>query len=421
MTGHEGLLWRSLREDPQVICPYRRVGRVSLLVLVSAVGLGALGCGERGVVDEDVLTTVPAWHVEEELRIGREDDPDHALVPVGGLAVTEDGRVLVSQPQDRAIRVFDREGRFLQRLGRAGDGPGEFLRLGIIGVLGGTIWAVDCREVCFVQFFDDGGTWLDRIQTPRLERPFIGGQSYYPLPDGGMLAAAASVGDIIETSHEQPWLRSDSDGAVVDTLPGRLSPGIVIIENRVTLPDGRTVESPAGASHPFAARSWMGIAPDQSSLVRAQAIPAEDDGSAAILLVRFTPDGDTVATGELSLPRRPIPPAVADSALDAQVARLAGPLGGEERARRELTSRVSVPDYYPPLRSLVVTKEGGSWLALEGLAETRWLILDPYFDALAVVELPPRFEPVVIEGDVLWGSELNEFDVPQVVRYRVVR
>jgi hypothetical protein len=42
-------------------------------------------------------------------------------------------------------------------------------------------------------------------------------------------------------------------------------------------------------------------------------------------------------------------------------------------------------------------------------------------ELLAEVELPTRFEPVVIEGDVMWGIELNEFDVPQVVRYRVVK
>lgn len=423
MRGRGLCSCRSPGDDPHVISSYHLLQRASLLVLVSIFGLSAWGCGEGGGAGEDLLTAVPIWHLEEELRIGHEDDPDHALVPVGGLAVTGDGRMLVSQPQERAIRVFDGEGRFLHRIGRAGDGPGEFMRLGIVGVLEGTIWAVDCREVCLVQFFDDGGTWLDRIQTPRLEPPFIGSTRYYPLPDGGMLAPFARSGgsDIMQTAHEVPWFRSNPDGVVVDTLPGFLSPGLVVIENRITLPDGLTMEAPGIAMRPFAARSWMGIAPDHSSLVRAQVVPAGDDGSAAILLVRFTPDGDTVAMGEVSIPLRPIPPAVADSALDVQVARLAGPLGGEERARRELTSRVSVPDYYPPLRSLVVTKEGGSWLALEGLGETRWLILDPFLNALAVVELPPRFEPAVIEGHVLWGTELNEFDVPQVVRYRVVK
>jgi hypothetical protein len=394
---------------------------LSTLVLGAALGLGVWGCGEGSDARENVLATVPTWYLEEELRIGREDDPDYALVPVGGLAVSGDQRILVSQPQERAIRVFDREGRFLHRIGRGGEGPGEFSQLGIIGVLAGTIWAVDCREMCFVQFFDEGGTWLDRVQTPRLLPPYIGTVRHYPLPDGGMLAPSATTGDIIDAPHEQPWLRSDPEGTVVDTLPGHLSQGLVRIQNRITLPDGRTVESSVGLSHPLSTRSWMGIAPDQCSLVRAEVVQDRKNGLASLLLIRLTPYGDTVASGELLLPRHPLPPAVVDSALDPQVARLAGPLGDQERARREIRSLVRVPDYYPPLRSLVVTKEGGSWLALDGPGETRWLVVDPFFNPLALVELPPRLEPAVIEGDMLWGSELNELDVPQVVRYRVVR
>jgi len=399
----------------------RLLRRPSRLVLLLLVSLGGWGCSEPGVAGEDLLSSVPVWHVEEELRIGREDDPDHALVPVGGLAVAGDGRVMVSQPQERAIRVFGPDGQFLHRIGGAGDGPGEFLRLGLIGVLGSTLWAVDCRQLCYIQFFDDGGEWLERRQTPRLEAPFIGSSFNLPTPDGGMLAGGASIGEIMETPHEVPWFRSDLDGIVTDTLPGFLSPGVVFIENRITLPDGRVVDSPDVALHPFADRSWMGVGPEQSSLVRAVMAPVEDETLAALELVRFAPTGDTLALGELSLSRARIPPTVADSALDSQVTRLAGSLGSEHRARQELTSRVSVPRYYPPLRSLVVTREGGTWLALEGAGETRWLILDPFFNALATVELPPRFQPAIIEGDVTWGTELNEFDVPQVVRYRLVR
>jgi len=73
------------------------------------------------------------------------------------------------------------------------------------------------------------------------------------------------------------------------------------------------------------------------------------------------------------------------------------------------------------VRSLVVSQEGRSWVALEGAGETRWLILDESFRPLAALDVPPSFEPVVVDGDVVWGIERNEFQVPQVVRYRVVR
>jgi len=379
------------------------------------------GCDSAGSSGQDPLTAVPSWGVQEELRIGREDNPDYALVPVGGIGVTDEGSILVSQPQEGAIRVFDDEGRFLRRIGRPGDGPGEFGRLGPVGVLGDTIWAVDCRGACFLQFFDGEGRWIDRLQVPRIEPPFSGANRYYPLPDGGVVAPSAAAGEMMQEAHEAPWFRWNADGTGQLRLPGYLSPGILIIENRIIRPDGRTVDSPVGTTHPFSEFSWMGIAPDHSCLVRAESIPKDSDEWTDLRLLRFTPDGDTVASGKVSLRPRPIPPEVADSALDAQIARLAGPLQGEERARRELTARVSVPEHYPPVRSLVVSPEGRTWIALNGAGETRWLILDSSFEPVAAVDVPSRFEPAVVDGDVLWGVEFDEFDVPQVVRYRVVR
>lgn len=401
-----------------MISPLRLALTGTLLLLIWS---SLWGCDDSGSSEQDPTDGIPSWSLEEELRIGREDDSDYALVPVGGIGVTDAGHILVSQPQEGSIRVFDSEGGFVHRIGRRGDGPGEFGRLGMVGALHDTIWAVNCRGVCFLEFFDLEGGWLSRVQVPEIEPPFHGASQYYPLPDGGVVAPSASAGEMLREAHETPWFRWDADGALTATLPGYLSPGVVVIENHITRPDGSTVDVPAVASRPFGTISWMGIAPNQAHLVRARVISGEGDERVDIRFLRFTPDGDTVAMGELRLPPRPIPPVAADSALDVQAGRLAGVLGSEERARRELGDRISLPEYYPPIRSLVVGKEGRTWLALEGADETRWLVLDLSFEPLAVAEVPPRFEPGVVDGEMLWGIERNEFDVPQVVRYRVVR
>jgi hypothetical protein len=41
-------------------------------------------------------------------------------------------------------------------------------------------------------------------------------------------------------------------------------------------------------------------------------------------------------------------------------------------------------------------------------------------DYLGVVPIPDRFEPYVMRGDQVWGVLRDEFDVPFVVRYRIV-
>lgn len=74
---------------------------------------------------------VPRARLVEELRIGTESGgPDYALSRVTSVRIDGDGSIYVSQPQENLIRVFDSEGRFVRRIGRSGEGPGEFRQMG---------------------------------------------------------------------------------------------------------------------------------------------------------------------------------------------------------------------------------------------------------------------------------------------------
>ena len=60
-------------------------------------------------------------------RIGREDGPEHSMLgEVAGVATNRSGQVIVVDRKSQDVRLFDMRGAFLQRLGRAGQGPGEF-------------------------------------------------------------------------------------------------------------------------------------------------------------------------------------------------------------------------------------------------------------------------------------------------------
>ena len=59
--------------------------------------------------------------------IGREDGPDEFLFgEIAGAAINRRGDVVVVDRKTQDVRLFDARGTFLQRLGRAGQGPGEF-------------------------------------------------------------------------------------------------------------------------------------------------------------------------------------------------------------------------------------------------------------------------------------------------------
>jgi hypothetical protein len=59
--------------------------------------------------------------------IGREDGPDHFIFgDIANVGTTQKGTVIVVDRKNMDVRLFDARGQFLQRLGRQGQGPGEF-------------------------------------------------------------------------------------------------------------------------------------------------------------------------------------------------------------------------------------------------------------------------------------------------------
>ena len=274
-------------------------------------GILVTGCdGETLETVTNPLLELPTWAVDRDLEIGREDDSNYALVPVGGLAVSPHGDVYISQPQARHIRVFDRDGRFRRTIGRGGEGPGEFLRLGEVGFIGDTLWAVDLRGEPFLQFFtvDARPTRMRRLPQP--EDPYLGGMRYYPMSDGGFLMPAATGGELLEQDHDQPWLRWNAQDSLVASFPGYSSLAATILQYTVTV-SGRSMVLSGPVIPPLSTRSWVGLAPDASVFVRAAYDPS-NLASADVTVAMYNPDGDTLATTSLVLPRQPVSSEVAD-------------------------------------------------------------------------------------------------------------
>lgn len=59
--------------------------------------------------------------------IGVEDGSDELIFNrIDGVAITRAGNIVVMDAKANELRVFDRTGKFVERIGRAGGGPGEF-------------------------------------------------------------------------------------------------------------------------------------------------------------------------------------------------------------------------------------------------------------------------------------------------------
>jgi hypothetical protein len=85
-----------------------------------------------GALDLEALPTLMA---EADMRIGSVDDPEAGFSRVAGVDVDGDGQIYVFEAADMQIRVYGPDGRLLRRIGRRGEGPGEFQRVARFGVV----------------------------------------------------------------------------------------------------------------------------------------------------------------------------------------------------------------------------------------------------------------------------------------------
>lgn len=74
------------------------------------------------------------FEFEEVLSIGKEDDINYVFSSINNLCVDSLGKIYVSDARARRVQVFDKDGQYLMTLGRAGQGPGEFVICRLLGI-----------------------------------------------------------------------------------------------------------------------------------------------------------------------------------------------------------------------------------------------------------------------------------------------
>jgi hypothetical protein len=424
--------------------------------LASAVALAfvlSVGCGTEeppplplGGAEAPIdLEALPTLVLEEELRIGSLDDPDYGFSRISTVAVDRDDQVYVFEGHGQEIRVYSPEGQLLRRIGRAGEGPGEFIGGTRWGVMGDTVWAVDRARILL---FDREGRPLS---TRRYEEVRIPGHLEYQTfqlvpqamePGGTFIAMPSTSGVpagremvVVEPVLDLPRVRFSAEGMLLDTAGSyqsvrlRLLPEPLVIGrsqywvqnpapteySRVT-PHGRLVfETPDPETGEFAELhlTWRDIA---DSVVRRRTYrfrpvrytEAQLDESAAgqVRAGRAT----TAPPGAETLPRaRPADSAAAHAAIREHM-RSAG---------------------FSPWRPLIQTQhegaDGALWIARFDTYttgdETRdWIVLDPEGEPRGRLELPATgFRVAWSRADTVWVIENDEFDVPWLVRFRLWR
>ena len=407
------------------------IQRPTLTLAALALVLGA--CGDRApastsAVEPELSAARSDLRAHLELRIDEAHNPEWPLTRVGDVVISDDGRLFVSQPEVPAVYVLGEAGRVMGTIGRRGEGPGGFIQLAAIGLLGDTLFASD-PSLGRVSFFTLDGDfirsrqWVADMEPQRIEDGFqlllLGAPPVALFTNGSALVRPNMIfrpeppGEGASwTTLRIPLLQIDAESEVVDTLGWEETTGATVgLRRRGTV---FQVTAPLRRSpHTAILPNGAGVA------VARDAGPDRSEVSVS----RIGAEGDTLFARDYAY--RPIP--VTDAVLDRAIGDLTvfpqdidGAPGGPD-FREPLREAGLVPTMLPPVTGIVGGQDGSIWLRREE-AEVNtidWTVLEETGGVRGAVRLPRGHRVVAVRGTVMVAVEEDAFGVPSLLRYRL--
>jgi len=417
-------------------------------VLPLAVALLTAGCGEVGdtspaawqgsVADSAGVAVVfnpgdgvwgegDAWRVVEDLRVGEfSGDPGYQFGQVGSIATNSSDQMLVVDRQVPAVRVFDADGAFVREIGSPGPGPGEFAR-GVSDVFvvdGDTVLVPDVRNRRIHRFAPDG-TFIDAAS--------IDVGRYRPLRFQWVAAARRGVVQLRPVDGPEGAADEPAGGDPEPGEPARDALRLVKADGTfgdtlLTLPAGGLL-GPAGQLTYFTPEPVWALTDSLTVLYAVNDVyrVGEYDRDGVLERVITKPhesreidDRDIRAFFEY-LDRAWLAAGVRESRLPAQ------------------RDRVAFAEAFPAFYRFFVGPDETLWVQpvqppgelsddriehydfIEDFGTREWDVFDAEGRLLGEVAMPPRFQPRLFTGDVIYGTIRDELDVQYVARMRIDR
>ncbi len=367
------------------------------------------------------LGSANSWSIEEDLRIGRLDEPDYALNSITDLAIGPNGSIYVGQYLDRSVRVFDSSGTYAKRIGREGAGPGEFRDIRSLTWRGDSLGVRDIL-LSRLSFFDTAGNFLHSVS---FREPMPGG-SYStltpgtPMADGSLALLPSAPGRLLAdgTIADLPLLLTSRHGEV-QTILTHLSVDHDVA--RINFESGGTL-----GPEPFSdAPIWRAAADGESVWIIDRSV-ATDADEGYFRLMRLGLSGDTLASLRYRYTPSPMPSVLVDSVIDLHVRRISnGPARGAPPRVVEgwVRDAFFLPEFRVPVTEAVAGKDGLLWVRREehtGLTVI-WNVFSEDGMLLAMVRTPADLEVMATSDEYVWGVRQDELDVPYIYRYRIIR
>jgi hypothetical protein len=172
---------------------------------------------------------------------------------------------------------------------------------------------------------------------------------------------------------------------------------------------------PTYASRPINSAPYLVVAADGSQFLTIFRAPPAHADSAAFTLVRIGADGNVISEVDYEYTPRPVTQKLIDSLFPMPPD--SAPARTKERARF-LRDNADLPTYLPPVNRMIIGRDKTIWLASDWAEQReRWTIIGEDNSIVGSVDMPKGFRVMQVDRHHAWGIELDEFDVPYVVRY----
>lgn len=360
-----------------------------------------------------------AWTLEVDLRIGGiEGEGPYEFGDLTGLSVGEDGRVYLLDRQAREVRIFDARGEHLETLGRQGSGPGE---------LGPALGGI---------FVRDGAVLVPDLSNRRL--------TVFPSDRSAPSTISLDLAQGLPVRFDL-----DAEGGVIVQLRGMAAEGIeshaagdpIVRLSEVDAPTDTVLLLPRGTTMEF-----DGSTPQITMLAPEPVWDMARDGRLIWAMnnayrVEVLRDGRVERVILRAVERQPIT-GNDERLFRSALEQLLLDAGAPPEVVQGLVGQMAFAEFYPALGAVFAGPDGSTWVqgirTAEHVAENPedfnpqdlgppdlgapdWSVFDAEGRFLGLLMTPPRFKPFVSEGDFVYGVRLDEYDVPEVLRLRVVR
>lgn len=326
---------------------------------------------------------------------------------VSGVVPLAGGFVAVADASNDEVAVFGRDGSYSHRIGRRGKGPGEFMRVGGVGLVADTVWVVDHSQRRILLYDVDGTS----LATTTYEQPLAVSAV---LPSGHALATQpAPLGS--RDAFRDPKLAlllTTRSGAVRDTLTW--------LESRnkyLALPTRDGGYTLRAGEQLFSDASLTVVPPGGRSIYVVDRTAASSARGAAFRVLAFGPDGQSRWQQSYSYTARQVERARADSLWRA----VELPFRRKGHSEAEIRRVLFLPEFYPPITSAFAASDGALWLRREETPEPNviYVVLGADGTPKGTVEVPLGLVLLAADGVRVWGVQKNEYDVPIIRRFRV--